>query len=87
MKGEGSVAINEDEEVDGGPQTHDEGTTDGGGIQSCLMRQQRKNAHHSQHYNDDTTCPQVPECTNAVLVHAAEPMVWMLCQATLCDLM
>ena len=87
MKGQRSVAINEDEEVDGGPQAHDEGTADGGGVQSCLMRQQRKNAHNSQHNNDDTTCPQVPEYTNAVSMHAAKPVIWRLCQAMLTGMM
>ena len=65
MEGEGSVAIYEDEKVDGGPQAHDEGTTDGGGVQSCLMRQQRQNADNSQHHNDDAPRPQVPVGTHA----------------------
>ena len=60
MEGQWPVAINEDEEVDWGPQPHDEGATDGGGIQGCLMCQQGQNADNSQHNNDDTSSAQMP---------------------------
>lgn len=62
MEGERPVAINEYEEEDGRPQSHDEGATDSGGIQGSLMRQQWQDAHHSQDHNDDAACPQMPAC-------------------------
>lgn len=39
MEGQRSVAINENEEIDWGTQPHNEGPTDGSGVQGCLMGQ------------------------------------------------
>lgn len=60
MEGQWPVAINEDEEINGGPQPHDEGATNGGGIQGCFMCQQGQNANNSQHDDDDTSSAQMP---------------------------
>lgn len=60
MEGEWPVALDEDQEEDWRTKPHDEGPTDGGGVQGNRVCQKGKYANDCQYNNDDAASAQVP---------------------------
>lgn len=72
MEGEGAVALDEDEEPDGGPQPHDQGPTHCCCVQGGGTCQKRKYANDCQYDNDDAPRSQVPAGLRACLGNALQ---------------